>query len=266
MATSVFGWDVSVLRVLCLPLADGWLDSGSKQRIFVYSVQVGFDTLQLSMTHIRFNLRTNSRSGCAPTRYREVVLTVLRRELALTVFLFVALSFVTSCQLTRRAAVSTATPTATPSPILVTPRLPYPKGFVSDYANVFDAKTKAHLEALLTKLKEKSNIEFAVATVDTTKGESIFNYSLNVAREWGIGPKDTSQGGGMLLMLAIKDRQWRLQVSRTLENDLPNDVCKQLGEPSEELYRKGDYAGGVEKYVAALIARLEEQRKFKLNG
>ena len=182
----------------------------------------------------------------------------------LIVLLIVLMAFATSCQLARRAAVSTASPTPTPSPILVTPRLPFPKGFVSDYANVFDAKTKARLEALLTKLKEKSNIEFAVATVDTTKGESIFNYSLAVAREWGIGPKDTSQGGGMLLMLAIKDHKWHLQVSRTLEKDLPNEVCKELGDQSEELYKKGDYSGGVEKYVAALIKRLEEQRKFKL--
>lgn len=176
-------------------------------------------------------------------------------------------SLLTSCQLTRRAAVGTATPTPTPSHTLVTPRLPYPKGFVNDYANVFDDKTKVRLETLLTQLRDKSKIEFAVATVDTTNGESIFNYSLGLAREWGVGPKDTSQGGGgMLLMLAIKDRKWHLQVSRTLEKDLPNDVCKELGDQSEELYKKGDYGAGVEKYVAALIKRLEEQQHFKLNG
>jgi uncharacterized protein len=160
--------------------------------------------------------------------------------------------------------VNSATPTASPtvSPTLITARLPPPKGFVNDFANVFDNKAEANLEALLTKLKDKSNIEFAVATVDTTKGESIYNYSLNVAREWGIGPKDTSQGGGMLLMLAIKDRRWHLQVSRSLEKDLPDEVCKELGQQSEPLYAKGDYAGGAEKYVKALIERLEKQRNF----
>jgi uncharacterized protein len=179
------------------------------------------------------------------------------------ILLVLLLTFSTSCRLTRRTEVKNATPTA--SPILVTPRLPSPKGFVNDYANVFDKDAKARLEALLTKLKEKSNIEFAVATVDTTKGESIFNYSLNVAKEWGIGPKDTSQGGGMLLLLAIKDRQWHLQVSRSLEKDLPNEVCKELGDQSEELYKNGDYAGGVEKYVDALINRLEKQRNFNMD-
>ena len=184
------------------------------------------------------------------------------------ILLVLVLTLFTSCSFKRLTEVKNATPSPTPnpSPILITPRLPSPKGFVNDYANVFDKDAKARLEALLTKLKEKSNIEFAVATVDTTKGESVFNYSLNVAREWGIGPKDTSQGGGMLLLLAIKDRKWHLQVSRSLEEDLPNEVCKELGDQSEELYKNGDYAGGVEKYVAALIKRLEEQRNFKLNS
>jgi len=214
-------------------------------------------------------------NDCVPTRYREVVLTVFHcgdaqafhRGFTMRfriILLVLALTFSTSCRLTRRTEVKNASPTA--SPILITPRLPSPKGFVNDYANVFDKDAKARLEALLTKLKEKSNIEFAVATVDTTNGESIFNYSLNVAREWGIGPKDTSQGGGMLLLLAIKDRKWHLQVSRSLEKDLPNEVCKELGDQSEPLYKSGDYAGGVEKYVAALIKRLEEQRNFKLNS
>ena len=160
------------------------------------------------------NAYSHSRSGCAPTRYRGVVLTVLRRkvltvrsrvvltvlrrkvltvrsrelvltvrrckvltvrsrELVLTVSLFFALAFVSSCQLARRASVTTASPTPTPSPILGSPRLPYPKRFVNDYAKVFDDKTSVRLETLLTKLRDKSNIEFAIATVDTTNGESI---------------------------------------------------------------------------------------------
>src|SRR5262245_44257620 len=180
------------------------------------------------------------------------------------ILLLLALTLFPSCTFKRLGEVKNAVPSPTPtaSPIAITPRLPTPNSFVADYANVFDEKAKARLEATLTKLKEKSQIEFAVATVDTTNGESIFNYSLNVAREWGIGPKDTTQGGGMLLMLAIKDRSWHLQVSRSLEKDLPNDVCKELGQQSQALYAKGDYAGGAEKYVAALIARLEKLRNF----
>jgi uncharacterized protein len=118
----------------------------------------------------------------------------------------------------------------------------------------------------LTELKDKSDVEFVVMTVETTGGQPIFDYSLAVAKEWGVGPKDTSKGGGLLLMLAVKDRQWRLQVSRNLEKDLPDEVSKKLGDQSRELYKRGNYAEGITNYVRAIIQRLEKTRKFRLNG
>jgi len=144
--------------------------------------------------------------------------------------------------------------------------LPRPTGFVNDYANVFDSESEARLESALKELSDKSDVEFAVVTVETTGGRPIFEYSLDVARGWGIGPKDTSRGGGLLLMLATKDQQWRLQVSRSLEKDLPDDECKRLGEESVEFYREGKYAEGATKYVGALVAKLEEARGFKLSS
>jgi len=141
---------------------------------------------------------------------------------------------------------------------------PRPTGFVNDYANVFDSNSKQRLESLLVKLREKANIEFAVVTVDTTNGQPIFDYSLALAREWGVGPKDSSKGGGLLLLLAIKDRQWRLQVSQSLEKDLPDEICKELGDKSVEMYQQGRYVEGIEKYVNALINRLENVKGFSL--
>lgn len=144
--------------------------------------------------------------------------------------------------------------------------LPRPTGFVNDYANVFDDESKERLESALRELRDKSDVEFAVVTVETTGDQPIFEYSLAVARGWGIGPKDTSKGGGLLLLLAIKDRRWRLQVSRSLEKDLPDEECKRLGEESLKLYRQGKYAEGVANYVGALVAKLEEARGFKLSS
>jgi uncharacterized protein len=129
---------------------------------------------------------------------------------------------------------------------------------------VIDNESKLRLVDLLTKLRAASNIEFAVVTIDTTKGETIADYSLAVANEWGVGPKDSGDGGGLLLLLAIKDRQWHLQVSRALEKDLPNDIAKKLAEGSTPLYKQGNYSAGIEKYVNAIIARLGKQRNFSV--
>ena len=143
--------------------------------------------------------------------------------------------------------------------------LPPPEGFVNDYAGVFDGESKASMESFLSELRDKAEIEFALVTIETTEGRPISDYSLDVAKGWGVGAKDTSKGGGLILLLATKDHEWRLQVSRGLEKDLPDDECKRLGDESAELYRKGLYAEGLTKYVNALVSKLEEARGFKLS-
>lgn len=186
------------------------------------------------------------------------------RTILITLVLVLSVAFFSSCARRPQAEVKKEETIVAPV-VPVVSRFPTPTGLVNDYANVLDADSRTRLGALLTKLKTKANIEFAIVTVETTKGEPIFDYSLALVKEWGIGPQDTADGGGLLLLLAIKDRQWRLQVSKSLEKDLPDDVCKKLGDDSIPLYKNGDYEGGIEKYVTALITRLEQHRDFSLD-
>src|SRR5438270_13573502 len=73
--------------------------------------------------------------------------------------------------------------------------LPPPTGFVNDYAKVIDAQTKANLETTLKNLKDRAQIELAIVTVSSTGDQDIFDYSLAVARGWGIGAKEGESHG-----------------------------------------------------------------------
>lgn len=139
--------------------------------------------------------------------------------------------------------------------------LPQPVGFVNDFANVLDKQSKTRLDELVHRLKERSSIEFAVVTVETTGKQDIFDYSLALARSWGVGSKP--RGDGLLLLLAVKDRKWRIQVSRSLEADLPNEVVGELGRLMNEPFSRGNYGEGLTKCVEAIIARLAERRGFE---
>ena len=140
--------------------------------------------------------------------------------------------------------------------------LPKQIGLINDFANVFDPPEKSRLEFSINELHTKSDVEFVVVTVDTTNNQSISDYSLALAREWKPGG---NSGRGLVLVLAIKNRQWRLQVSKALEKELPDDVCKQLGELSAEFYKEGNYAEGVDRYVRAIGDRLQaiKSQSFK---
>ncbi len=140
--------------------------------------------------------------------------------------------------------------------------LPQPTGYVNDYAGVIDSATKDRLETTLGNLDRQQQIQFSVVTVDTTGGQEIFDYSLAVARGWGIGSKDT-QKASLLLLVAIKDRKYFTQVSRHLEGDLPDGLVGQI--QREQLipaFKAGQYGQGLADTVETYITTLAQKNGF----
>ena len=140
--------------------------------------------------------------------------------------------------------------------------LPAPTGFVNDYAGVIDAATKQQLEAKLKAFKEKWNppIELAVAIVKTTGERPIFDYSFAVSRGWKIGSK-ADDNPSALLFIAVDDRKYFTQVSKDLEDELPDGVVGQLQRQYlVPAFKQGDYSKGVADTVDAYIKTIEAKQ------
>jgi len=142
--------------------------------------------------------------------------------------------------------------------------LPSPFTPIVDNANVIDAETEKKLGAIYLNLKERGNIEFAVATIDTTGGQDISEYALAVYRGWGVGSKEND---GFLLLLAVQDRKYYTEVGYHLEGDLNDGLVGQI----QRQYlvpqlRKGDYSQGISDTVQAYVATLAEKRGFTIDG
>ncbi len=139
--------------------------------------------------------------------------------------------------------------------------LPAPTGFVNDYAGVIDAATKQQLEQRLLDFKNKNNppIELAVAVVKTTGERPIFDYSLAVARGWKIGSK-ADDNPGALLLIAVDDRKYYTQVSKDLEDELPDGLVGQLQRQYlVPAFRQGNYSKGVADTIDAYIRTIESR-------
>lgn len=184
----------------------------------------------------------------------------LSSQLIIVVLLLVGSSFAASCctQLEPQAADQKPTAKAGASPSVQSP-LPPPTGHVNDYAHALDDGLRIQIEQALAELKVRSQIEFAIAIVNTTGGQPIFDYSLAVGRGWGVGGP---VGDGILLLIAIDDRQWRIQTSRKLERDLPDTKVKEAGEVMKAPFREGHYGEGVRRCVEELIKILAARRGF----
>ena len=148
------------------------------------------------------------------------------------------------------------------------PPVPLPTPFtpIVDYANVIDAGTRERLESIYLNLKDRGGVVFSVLTVQTTGGQEIFDYSLAVARGWGIGPKD-AENPSFLLVVAIQDRKAFVQVSQHLEGDLPDGLVGRIQrERMVPAFRQGDYSKGIYDTVQAYVATVASKRGFSVEG
>ena len=144
--------------------------------------------------------------------------------------------------------------------------LPVPFNPIVDNAGVIDAETRQRVESIYLNLKERANIEYAIVTVPTTGDRDIYDFSLAIARGWGIGAKD-GEKAGLLLVVAIQDRKYFTQVSRHLEGDLPDGLIGQIQrERLVPAFRQGNYSKGIYDTIQAYVATLAAKRSFTVEG
>jgi uncharacterized protein len=146
--------------------------------------------------------------------------------------------------------------------------IPLPEPFtpIVDDAGVIDPDTRRRLESIYKNLKERADIEYAVVTVPTTGDRDIFEYSLDIARGWGIGSKE-GEKNGLLLVVAVNDRKYFTQVSRHLEGDLNDGLVGQIQrERLVPQFRRGNYNQGIYDTIQSYVATLAEKRGFTVEG
>ncbi len=140
--------------------------------------------------------------------------------------------------------------------------LPKPTSPVVDNAGVLDPATKRRIENKIIAFRDKTNpsVELAVAVVKTTQNRPIFDYSLAVARGWGIGSREDDNPGA-LLFIAIDDRKYFTQVSKDLEDELPDGLVGSLQRSYlVPQFKRGNYAQGIEDTIDAYIRTIEERK------
>ena len=134
---------------------------------------------------------------------------------------------------------------------------PKPVGFVNDFAGVVDAGAKQKLEGVLSSLKEKTNAEIAVVTVKDMGGLDVDTYAVELMKAWGIGTKERNEG--VLILLAIQERRWRIEVGYGLEPIITDAQAGQIGAAlMVPLFKNGDYSNGLSQgalAVATIIAK-----------
>lgn len=128
---------------------------------------------------------------------------------------------------------------------------PTDKFFVNDYADVLSDATEQKVFEQGNALYEKTDAQVAVLIVESLNGEDIERYSMEIAEKWKLG--DQEKDNGILLLIAVKEREIRIEVGYGLEGAIPDIKADYLME--EHAYpplKSNDYDTAVTNLYNAL--------------
>ncbi|CAN5188655.1 hypothetical protein BH10PSE9_BH10PSE9_13830 [soil metagenome] len=141
---------------------------------------------------------------------------------------------------------------ASASAAVAAPKFPALSGRVVDEANILPAATRSALDAKLAALEAATTDQFVVVMLASLQGYEIADFGYQLGRAWGIGQKD--KNNGVLLIVAPKERDVRIEVGYGLEGDLTDAVTKLIIENSIlPKFRAGDMAAGIAAGVDDII-------------
>ena len=124
---------------------------------------------------------------------------------------------------------------------------------IVDQTKTLSNEDVSRISNLINAERQKKSLQIGVLMIDTLgSDDSLEEYSLKVARQWGIG--DKKQSNGALLFIAKNDRKMRIEVGNGMEGSLTDARASQIIRNTiAPKFRSGDYAGGVEAGVKRII-------------
>jgi uncharacterized protein len=128
--------------------------------------------------------------------------------------------------------------------------LPAPTNYVNDFAGALSPQTLASLNQLCAQVDRQAHAQIAVVTVKSLDGEPIENFATALEDKWKVGKKGTDRG--LLLILAVNDRQYRIEVGYGLEGILPDGRVGNIGREMVPYLRQNDYNGAVTMAVSQI--------------
>ncbi len=138
-----------------------------------------------------------------------------------------------------------------------------PQGYVNDFAGVISPDARNRLTALCTDVDQKAQSQIAVVTVHNLDGDSVEDFTNRLGDQWGVGHK-TSRG--VLILLAVDDHRYRVEVGYGLEGILNDAKVGDFGRAIVPALRRGDYSSAVLQLTWSVASVIAQDRGVTLSG
>lgn len=119
---------------------------------------------------------------------------------------------------------------------------------IRDSVNVLTTRQQEDLEKEIKALEDSVGSQIRILIVNSLNGEKIEEYSLRVTEAWAIGRVGFNDG--ILITIAIRDKQMRIEVGTGLENIIKDDIAAEIiREDMTPQFREAKYYEGLSTAV-----------------
>lgn len=143
--------------------------------------------------------------------------------------------------------------------------VPKPYGWVNDFAGVISDDYRAKISEIIRELEEKTSAEIAVVTIGSIAPNDEKGYARLLFDSWKPGKK--GKDNGVLMLLAVRERRWRIETGYGVEGILPDGLCGEIGRSYMVPYfKEGKYGEGFYYGVSAVAKVIATDAKKELSG
>ncbi|MCB5261869.1 MAG: TPM domain-containing protein [Candidatus Cloacimonetes bacterium] len=143
--------------------------------------------------------------------------------------------------------------------------IPKSQGFVNDFAGLMSEENKTRINDWAIELREKTGVDYAVATFSELGDEDEKSFGGRLYKEWGIGSK---RNEGVLVFIAQKERKLRIEVGYGAEGYIPDADAFQVYQEMVSYLSRGseDWDTALTQGSLMLLSKIAQEKGVTLTG
>lgn len=133
---------------------------------------------------------------------------------------------------------------------------------VIDNADMLTKEEEQTIENALYQVYKQTDIEYVVYLAPSLDGKTIEEASLEAGRKLGIGDKEDNTG--LLIYVALADREFRMEVGYGLEGVIPDSQAKKIIDCMTSFFKEEKYADGLLAAITKTVSVLNDSGEYTI--
>lgn len=137
--------------------------------------------------------------------------------------------------------------------------------YVYDEEGILSDEAKSDIVRTNESLFEQTGAQVVVCILNhLPEDKTIEEAAVDIFDKWDIGTK--GKDNGILLLIAMKDRKFKIEVGYGLEGAIPDMVAKEILDDMVPYFQDGNYEAGIRVAFSEILSRVEEEYQITVEG